>query len=160
MRYAVDGILVKEGKIALIRRGGRTFHNHWALPGGMLEEGERVETTLAREMQEELGVSIEAKEILGVYSEKDRDPRQHTISVVFICEYKGKLVAGDDAKAYSEFSLEEALQLELAFDHKKILEDYKKWLEKKETFWSSKWKEEKTEAKTILTRKKRKCGEI
>ena len=122
----------------VIQRGGRTFHNYWALPGGMLEEGEMVEITLAREMKEELGVKVTAQEILGVYSEKKRDPRQHTISVVFICGYSGTMVAGDDAKSCKEFALEEALQLELAFDHKKILEDYKKWLEKKETFWSSK----------------------
>ena len=141
MRYAVDGILIRNRKIALIRRGGRTFHDYWALPGGMLEEGEMVETTLAREMKEELGVNVKAEEILGVYSQKDRDPRQHTISVVFICSYEGELKAGDDAVHFDEFTIEEALTLDLAFDHKKILEDYLKWQKEKQTFWSSKGKE-------------------
>ncbi|MFW9922946.1 MAG: NUDIX domain-containing protein [Candidatus Thorarchaeota archaeon] len=138
MRFAVDGILFKDNKIILIRRGGRTFHGYWALPGGILEEGESVEQTLLREMKEELGVDVTPIEILGVYSDKNRDPREHTISVVFICEFQGSLQAGDDAKDYQEFTLEKALELQLAFDHKKILMNFISWMDTKSTFWSSK----------------------
>ena len=140
MRYAVDGILYKDNKIVLIKRKGRTYHGYWALPGGILEEGEKVEETLVREMQEELNIKAKPLEILGVYSEKDRDPREHTISVVFICEFEGELIAGDDAADYGEFSIEELLTIELAFDHGKILEDFVKWIESKGTYWSSKVK--------------------
>lgn len=138
MRFAVDGILYKEGKVILIKRAGRTFHGYWALPGGMLEEGDMVEKTLEREMKEELGVDIIPCDILGVYSEKNRDPRQHTISVVYICDFEGELKAGDDAAEYRIFDVEETTHLDLAFDHKKILEDFKRWLIKKETYWSTK----------------------
>ncbi|MGC9780375.1 MAG: NUDIX hydrolase [Candidatus Heimdallarchaeota archaeon] len=138
MRYAVDGILYQNDKIVLIKRAGRIFHDYWALPAGSLDEGETVEKTLKREMLEELSVDVQPLEILGVYSESDRDPRGHVITVVFICSYDGDPKAGDDAAEYSVFSLKEALELELAFDHKKILQDFKKWLKKKETFWSNK----------------------
>ena len=74
MRFAVDGILQREGKILLIKRAGNTFHNYWALPGGIVEEGETVEEALTREMLEELGVEVTLKEILGVYSKPNRDP--------------------------------------------------------------------------------------
>ncbi|HUU79059.1 MAG TPA: NUDIX hydrolase [candidate division Zixibacteria bacterium] len=138
MKYAVDGILYREGRVILIKRAGKTFHGCWALPGGMLEEGEMVEKTLEREMKEELGVDVIPCDILGVYSEKNRDPRQHTISVVYICDYEGELKAGDDAAEYGIFEVNEAVDLELAFDHKKILQDFQNWLQKKGTFWSSK----------------------
>ncbi|MBN1329199.1 MAG: NUDIX hydrolase [Candidatus Heimdallarchaeota archaeon] len=138
MRFATDGILFKNGKILLIRRAGHTFHNFWALPGGILEEGETIEQALVREMLEELGVTAYPLEILGVYSKPERDPREQTISVVFICDYDGLPQAADDAAAFGEFSLTEIELLELAFDHAKILFDFKKWLHKQETFWSSK----------------------
>ena len=138
MRIAVDGILYNEGKVILIKRKGRTFHDFWALPGGMVEEGEMIEEALKREMKEELSVEVIPKDILGVYSEPKRDPRQHTISVVFICEFKEGLLAGDDAAEWGNFELNEALEIDLAFDHKKILKDFQNWLRMKGTFWSSK----------------------
>jgi len=138
MRFAIDGILQKEGKILLIRRAGRTFHNYWALPGGIVEEGETVEEALTREMLEELGVEVTILDILGVYSKPNRDPRDHTISVVFICEYEGKPEAGDDATTFGEFPEGMVPELELAFDHKQIVRDYRKWLKKKGTYWSTK----------------------
>ncbi len=138
MRFTVDGILQKEGKILLIKRAGRTFHNYWALPGGIVEEGETVEEALTREMIEEVGVEVTLLDILGVYSKPNRDPREHTISVVFICEYSGKPEAGDDAATYGEFPIGMVPELELAFDHKEIIWDYKKWLKEKGTYWSTK----------------------
>jgi 8-oxo-dGTP diphosphatase len=138
LRYAVDGILYQNEKIVLIQRGGRTFHGFWALPGGILEQGEMVENTLVREMMEELGVKVKPLEILGVYSATDRDPREHTISTVFICDFSGELRAGDDAANYGLFTFQEIEKLEIAFDHRKIIQDFEKWLIKKETFWSSK----------------------
>jgi 8-oxo-dGTP diphosphatase len=138
MKNTADGILFKEGTIVLIRRAGKTFHNYWALPGGFHDNGETIEETLTREMKEELGVDVEPKDILGVYSAVDRDPRGQTISTVFICDYVGVLAAGDDAADYTVCSITEALALELAFDHRLILQDFQKWLQSKGTFWSLK----------------------
>ena len=138
LRYAIDGILWKNNKVILIKRAGKTFHGMWALPGGIMEEGEIVEETLTREMKEEVNVEVKPLAILGVYSHPERDPREHTISVVFICSYEGKPSAGDDAADWQEFSLEKIWDLDIAFDHKKILSDFKKWLSNRETYWSSK----------------------
>ena len=68
MRYAVDGILFRGDKVVLIKRKGRTFHDYWAIPGGIVEEGETVEKALIREMLEELNVKVKPKTILGVSS--------------------------------------------------------------------------------------------
>ncbi len=137
MKNAVDGILYQSGKIILIKRAGETFHNYFALPGGFVDENERVEDALHREMLEELSVSVEPVAILGVYSDKRRDPRGQVISTVFVCNYTGKPRAGDDAAAFQIMNLDEALQKQLAFDHKIILSDFKKWLKIKGTYWSN-----------------------
>ncbi len=140
MIHAADGLLTtKNGEIILIKRKGETFHGFWALPGGTVEEDETVEETLIREMKEEVGVRVKPKEILGVFSDPQRDPRGRVISTVFICEFEGEPTAGSDAGAIKQCTLEDALDLNLAFDHKLVVTCYKRWIEKKGTFWSQKF---------------------
>ena len=137
MIHAVDGILVdKNGKIILIQRKSDTFNKYWALPGGIVEINESIEETLEREMKEETSVAVNLREILGVFSDPQRDPRGRVISTVFICDYKGIPEAGSDAGALKLYTLEEALALNLAFDHNSILQTYKEWLVTKGTYWS------------------------
>lgn len=70
----------EDGRILLIRRGDT---GEWALPGGTVEWGETLRGTLPRELWEEAGVErCEAGELLGVYSDPDRDPRFHAVTVV------------------------------------------------------------------------------
>ncbi len=122
----VDGILVEEGKILLIQRKKDPFKGFYALPGGFVEYGERTEEAMIREMREETGLEVEIKNLIGVYSDPNRDPRGHTITVVYELQRKGgKLRGGDDASSTIMLPLEE-LPL-LAFDHNKIVEDYKKF---------------------------------
>jgi len=118
---AVDGVLIKNGKILLIKRKNEPFKDKWALPGGFVEYGERVEDAVLREFQEEVGIKAKIKKLLGVYSEPDRDPRGHVISVVFLLEAEGEPKAGDDAADAKFFSLNNLPPL--AFDHEKIIKD-------------------------------------
>ena len=100
----------------------------FALPGGFVDYGERVEKALKREMKEETNLDVKIEKLLGIYSNPNRDPRLHTASAVFVCEANEKPKAGDDAKETFIFKLEEIPWDELAFDHKKILEDFLKIL--------------------------------
>jgi len=137
MIHAVDGILVdKNGRIILIQRKSDTFDKFWALPGGIVEINESIEETLEREMKEETSVAVDSREILGVFSDPQRDPRGRVISTVFICDYKGIPEAASDAGALKLYTLDEALALNLAFDHNSILQTYKEWLVTKGTYWS------------------------
>ena len=68
-----------------------------ALPGGFVDEGETVESAAIREAMEETGLAVELKELFYVYSDPSRDPRKHTISVVFIADANGTPRAADDA---------------------------------------------------------------
>lgn len=126
---AVDAIIEKDNKILLIRRAGKTFHEKLAFPGGHVEYGETVENAAKREVKEETGLNIEIKKLLGVYSDPNRDPRGHVVSVVFIGKIKsGKLKASSDASDAKFYETKELIKREkdFAFDHYKIFKDYLK----------------------------------
>ena len=95
----------------------------WAIPGGFVDYGESVETAARREAQEETGLIVELISQFQVYSDPKRDPRQHTISVVFLATATGEPKAGDDAQGLGVF---ESWQIPttLCFDHDRILQDY------------------------------------
>ncbi len=95
----------------------------WALPGGFVDYGESVETAALREAQEETNLCVTLIEQFQVYSDPDRDPRQHTLSIVFIATATGEATAQDDAKSLklvNPWDMPDAL----CFDHGKILQDY------------------------------------
>ncbi len=97
----------------------------WALPGGFIDYGEPAEEAAIREAHEETGLDVELTGILGVYSDPERDPRQHTISTVFTAQAKNpeRMKAGDDAGNVRIFPMT-ALPSRLAFDHGRILQDF------------------------------------
>jgi 8-oxo-dGTP diphosphatase len=95
----------------------------WALPGGFVDYGEAVPMAAKREAMEEIGLAIELVDLLGVYSDPVRDPRQHTLSLTYIATATGTPTAGDDAKTFQLFKPWE-LPTNLCFDHGTILKDY------------------------------------
>lgn len=117
----VDAIIETSGGIVLIKR--RFPPPGWALPGGFIEYGEAAEVAAVREAKEETGLDVALTELFNVYSAPDRDPRHHTIGIVFIGTATGTPVAGDDAAEAGIFSAE-SLPASLAFDHGRIVEDY------------------------------------
>jgi 8-oxo-dGTP diphosphatase len=112
--------------IVLIRR--KHPPHGWALPGGFVDVGERVEHAAVREAEEETALRVKLKILLGCYSDPTRDPRGHTASVAYVAEAQGEPRAQDDAAGVAVFS-PEALPASLAFDHARILHDYLIWRE-------------------------------
>ena len=122
--FACDGIIIKENKILLIKRGFEPFKGFWAIPGGRIEDHENTEECLKREMKEETNLEVEPISLVGIYSDPNRDPRG-VIVATYLCKIiRGELKAGDDAADISWFSLD-ALP-KLASDHDKMIKDYLK----------------------------------
>lgn len=117
----VDIIIDIGGKIILIKRKNPPLG--WALPGGFVDEGETVENAALREALEETGLNIKNIKQFHVYSDPARDPRKHTISIVFTATAKGQPKGGDDAEKAQLFSLDH-LPENLCFDHGQIIADY------------------------------------
>ena len=108
----------------LIKRKNNPYKDYWALPGGFVEYGESVENAAVREAKEETSIDVELKDLVNVYSNPDRDPRGHTISIAFTA--KGDFAsrrADDDASDIDIFSPEQLCEIDLAFDHEKIVKD-------------------------------------
>ncbi len=118
----VDIIIeMEKGGIVLIKRKNPPYG--WALPGGFVDYGESLEAAAVREALEETSLEVDLKCQLGAYSDPERDPRQHNISVVFVAKASGIPRAGDDAGAVGIYE-SKSLPDRLAFDHEKILQDY------------------------------------
>ena len=98
----------------------------YALPGGFVDEGEWIADAAVREAKEETGLDVELVELFHVYSDPARDPRQHTVSTVFVARAAGRPVAGDDAARCIVCKPDE-LPGPLAFDHAVIVRDYELW---------------------------------
>ena len=118
----VDIIIEMENQeIVLIER--KNEPRGWALPGGFVDYGESLEQAAVREAIEETGLDVKLRGQFHTYSDPRRDPRQHTISTVFIAQGSGALRAASDAARAERFR-EDALPRPLAFDHARILQDY------------------------------------
>ncbi|MBD3671018.1 MAG: NUDIX hydrolase [Gammaproteobacteria bacterium] len=121
---AVDIIIEMQDRpgspIVLIERRFEPFG--WALPGGFVDVGERLEVAAVREAREETSLDVELVTLLGCYSDPARDPRGHTVSPVYVAHAQGEPRAMDDARNLALHSLQDLPPL--AFDHDQILADY------------------------------------
>ena len=123
-RLTADVIITRPGdarSVVLVRR--RNPPHGWALPGGIVDYGESAEQAAVREAMEETGLAVTLVRQFHVYSEPSRDPRGHTVTVVFVGEAEGDPVGGDDA-AEARFFDVNALPPKIAFDHEAILHDF------------------------------------
>ena len=117
----VDIIIESQMGIVLIKRANPP--EGWALPGGFVDYGESLETAASREAKEETGLDVTIIRQFHTYSDPERDQRHHTVATVYIATAAGMPRAGDDAKE-ARFFMPDDLPGDIAFDHKKILEDY------------------------------------
>jgi 8-oxo-dGTP diphosphatase len=124
---AVDAIIEDgKGNLVLIRRKYPPFQNFYALPGGFIEENEKPEEALLREAKEETNLDVKIIAKIGVYDEEGRDPRGNVHSTAFKCVITGdisSMKSGEDSKDVDLIPIEMLKDMELAFDHKKILKD-------------------------------------
>ena len=125
-RLAVDGIITKGKEILLVKRSGYPFSGYWTLPGGHIEYGETVEQAISREIKEELNLKVKIKQIIGIFSNPQRDPRYHLISISYwLKRISGKICLNQEANQFAYFPLNK-LPVKIGFDHRQIINQFKK----------------------------------
>jgi 8-oxo-dGTP diphosphatase len=116
----VDVIITVGERIVLIER--KNPPHGWALPGGFVDVGESMEAAARREAKEETSLDVELVEQFHTYSDPGRDPRQHTVSTVYLAKAEGSPEAASDAGRIGLFSRDD-LPNRIVFDHRQILAD-------------------------------------
>jgi len=117
----VDGVVRYRGCIVVIERMYPPLG--LALPGGFVDVGETCEDAITREVEEETNLSAHVTNLIGVYSDPDRDKRGHIVTVAYALEADGKMKAKDDAKAVHAIEVGDALAMDFICDHRQILLD-------------------------------------
>lgn len=97
----------------------------WALPGGFVDVGERLEAAAIREAREETSLDVQLVALLGCYSDPQRDSRGHTVSAVYVAIASGEAKARDDARDLAFFDPGRCPAL--AFDHALVIADFLRW---------------------------------
>jgi mutator protein MutT len=97
----VGGVVVREGRALLVRRGKEPLYGRWTVPGGTVELGETLEEAVVREMEEETGLRVEPVELLTVFDRIEREGERvayHYVIVDYLCRWlAGEARAGSDA---------------------------------------------------------------
>ena len=125
---AVGAVVIHNGKVLLVRRGHPPSEGLWAIPGGSVELGETLQQAAEREILEETGIRIKAKEPVLTFDVIERDTqdriRYHYVIVDLTAEYlSGEPQAGDDAIRASWISEDDAKQLPLNETSRRLLKD-------------------------------------
>lgn len=116
--------VLPDGRIVLVQRRD---NGKWSLPGGIIDWGEDIPTSVRRELLEETGLELlQIKRLVGVYSDPRRDPRFHTICVVIEAAVSGEFNVQDtlEVKDIKAFSRAEIPQGHLSHDHDRQIQDY------------------------------------
>lgn len=106
----VGAVIFKAEEVLLVRRGQEPALGVWSLPGGLVELGETLEEAIRRELQEEVGLSVNILGITAVLERVYRDQSggipYHYVLVDFLCDYQaGELRPGSDITAAQFISL-------------------------------------------------------
>jgi mutator protein MutT len=113
----VGGVVIRDGRVLLIRRGKEPLRGRWLVPGGTVELGETLEEAVVREVREETGLEVAPGEVLTVFDRIDRQGSRilyHYVIVDYLCEYvAGEARAGSDAEAVAFVAKEELLAYDL-----------------------------------------------
>jgi len=121
---AAGAVVIKDGKILMVKRSVMPKTGWWCIPAGFMEWSEHPTETAVRELKEETGLDVKLKSIFEIYSGQD-DPRMNAVLILYLATVNGgKIIAGDDASDVKFFGFDE-LPEKIAFEsHRQALADY------------------------------------
>ncbi len=125
-RVAVGAVVLRDGKILLIKRRYPPSPNLWSIPGGHIEAGEPVLTALFRELEEETSLKASKASLLAITEyirlRKDYSVKYHYVILDYlITDAEGEPVANEESLGIGFFKFEDALKLELTDTTKELI---------------------------------------
>jgi 8-oxo-dGTP diphosphatase len=134
----VGGVVIDGERVLLVRRGTEPLRGEWSIPGGLLEVGEALAAGVARELQEETGLTVRVVELiealdrifLGVGPDRASErpaettsrPRYHYVILDYLCErISGDARVGGDASEVVLAREEELAKFGLSTDTLRIV---------------------------------------
>ncbi len=133
---AVFAFFEGKPKLLLVNRRNEPFKGMWCLPGGFVDIHEELDDAVARELQEETGLTGLRLEQVRTFGKCGRDPRGRVITVTYMgIVQKGadKVNAGDDAAKAKWFDIDK-LPERLAFDHNDVAKFVIKKLKRRKVY--------------------------
>lgn len=131
-KRAVPGVcaIIRNSKGEILlgkrKRNALVYPDFWGLPGGLIEYNETVEDAIRREIREETGVNSKVIKYGKPVSQlPSKNFPFHDIALVVYCTIKGKPLAKDETQEVGWFSPKEIKNMDLAYNHKKILKQEK-----------------------------------
>ena len=125
------GALVHDGrkKILLVKRKFPPNARKWALPGGLVELGERVEDTVTREIREETGLDIALERLLDVATDIHLDTKGKTRYHYVLIDYLARMVKGEvnlnvESSNYGWFTYEQSAKLKMSKNTRSVIARY------------------------------------
>jgi 8-oxo-dGTP diphosphatase len=99
----IGAVIIKEGEIALIKRGNEPSKGKWTIPGGLVELGENLEAAVIRETKEEVCLDVENARLIDVVDNIDLDEqgkvKYHYVIIDYLVHVKsGNIKAASDAE--------------------------------------------------------------
>ena len=122
----VNGIVMQNNKILLLKKKKDPFCGKYVLPGGHVEYGETTRNAAIRGIKDETGYDIDVIATLGAYDDPTRDPRGHYVSMVYICAWAGgkKQIKEDEFESIDWISVDDLGKYQIGFDHMKMIKSY------------------------------------
>ncbi len=117
-QIGIGAVIFNDNRVLLVKRNKEPHKGEWAIPGGSVRFGETLQEAVQREIREETGLTVKAKEVLHVFDLIQRDTHDKVIFHYVIVDFaadliKGELHPSDDASDAQWFSPEQVLDIKL-----------------------------------------------
>lgn len=119
----VGAVIIRNGRVLLLKRAYEPFKNHWDYPGGFLESGENTKEGLRREVAEELKISVEIIDFLGIYPDTYGPEGDATLNIYYLCKIINGTIDPQAEVAEAKWFVLNDLPPDLAFGHVKLVLD-------------------------------------